>query len=124
MNHLGVADELQRHELHGLGDVVRADVVVVAGDRHEHEVAHRSDRVERLTDGRRLGEVELDAAGLPADLGGRLLRPSEIGAGDDDLVALVGVVPGDLATDAPVAADDDHAAGICHQSTPSSNRFQ
>ena len=76
---LGVPDELERDEGHRALDVVVADPVLVAVDGGDHEIPHRPDGRQCVTQVLRLGEVEGDAAGRAADLGRDLLGTARRG---------------------------------------------
>ena len=68
VDHLRVADELERDEPQRARDVVLGDLVGVALDRGEDEVVHVADVRECVGDRVRLGEVEPDPACRAADL--------------------------------------------------------
>jgi hypothetical protein len=64
----------------------------------------------------RLGQVEGDAPGLAADLGGGGLGPLLVATGQHHLAALAGVVAGHLAAQAAGPADHDDRSRLRHGS--------
>ena len=69
VDHLGVADELERDQPQRAADVVLVHVVHVTLDRGEHEVVDFA-QVRKVVRNRvRLGEIESDTAGATADVG-------------------------------------------------------
>ena len=107
MDDLGVADELERHEVQRLGDVVVGDGVLVAIDRGQHEPTHRPDIGKRRRDRIRVGQVEDETRRGAADLGNGPFRIGRVLAAEDHGLALVRIVPGDPEADRPRPPDDD-----------------
>jgi len=87
MNDLGVADELEGHELDGAGDVVVLYAVLVALDGRDYQALHLADRCELTRKLLGLCQVQRDATRLAADLSGDGLRAGQVTAADDHFAA-------------------------------------
>ena len=68
MDHLDIADELDRRETDRPGDVVVLDAVAVALDGGNDEMVDRPDAGELAGDRMRLGKIERQADCVAADL--------------------------------------------------------
>ena len=128
VDHLRVADQLQRYQAQRPVDVVLLHPIVVAVDGDDDQISDRTDRAERRGNVVRPGEVQRDPGGPPADLVCCGSGSIGIRARNDDLVTGVGVVLRDLPPDPAVSADHDDTS-LCRQLRSSlvlahSNRFQ
>ena len=121
MDHLGVADELERDEAQSAVDVVLVNVVHVTLDRGEDEVIDLSHVREAARDRVRIGKVEADSAGAAADLGRGRLGSGLVSSRHDDVVAVVGVRLREFATQSLRATDDDDVP-CCHSLSPLAGR--
>jgi hypothetical protein len=124
VDHLGVADELERHEPQRALDVVVPHGVLVTLDRRDHERVHALDTLEPGSDLVRPSEIERHPARPFAQLPGDSRRPLRIPPGDDDRLSPVGKARRDDLSDPRRSTDDDGLAGLAHECAETDSKFR